>query len=618
MKHINLPILFILVLSGALAAGYKETVQADGPVAWWRFGDYMYKDGFAVEEATGNIPDSTFQGDAMTVEAGIDGKCGWFNGNKAGIDIGNTLGQLLDQSAAVTFEAWIRCSVLPVTGSTQRIFATRIDGGKAGIDIGVYTPNDAESCIRIAARSCAADPYLSASAPFSTTEKWVHLVCVIDYAQKKIQIYLDGVLAKEANVDFVKNAYEYGKAAQAGQIGRTPEFKAAYRGYLDEVAVYNKALSLSRIKAHYTAGKPQEPASLWISQIAFNDSRMVHSPSIYKYKNGSILTAYDCKGNTYIMLSRDNGLSWTSRGTITGFRMGTLFELNDTVYLLGISRNPGHICIVKTTDYGSTWSDSKIIVEGKQPGVYGYHTGPVPVVTANGRVYRVFEERVTTERWPMAYAAMVLSADIKSDLMQPESWIKSNAIKFEPSWVEQSWQCTSPGWLEGNIVLAPDNQLLVLMRVHTSPVVDKAAILSLTADGKLLSYDPQTGIIDMPGGMHKFDIHRDRVTGKYLTLNNNNTDISRTAQRNTLSLVGSDDLRNWYHIRTILQDNSPMKWRDSLLNIGFQYVVWQFDGDDIIFASRTAYEGAPNYHDSNRITFHRLKNYLDFVDIKGD
>ena len=91
----------------------------------------------------------------------------------------------------------------------------------------------------------------------------------------------------------------------------------------------------------------------------------------------------------------------------------------------------------------------------------------------------------------------------------------------------------------------------------------------------------------MPGGMHKFDIHRDPVTGLYLTLNNNNTDLSRPAQRNTLSLVGSEDLRNWYHIRTVIQDNSAYNWYDSMVNVGFQYVVWEPDGDDIIFMSRT-------------------------------
>ena len=36
---------------------------------------------------------------------------------------------------------------------------------------------------------------------------------------------------------------------------------------------------------------------------------------------------------------------------------------------------------------------------------------------------------------------------------------------------------------------------------------------------------------------------------------------------------------------------------------------WQFDGDDLIYLVRTAHRGAHNYHDSNRITFHRLAGF---------
>jgi hypothetical protein len=42
-------------------------------------------------------------------------------------------------------------------------------------------------------------------------------------------------------------------------------------------------------------------------------------------------------------------------------------------------------------------------------------------------------------------------------------------------------------------------------------------------------------------------------------------------------------------------------------------VDWQFDGADIIYLVRTAYRGAHNHHDSNRITFHRLADYASLL-----
>ena len=41
----------------------------------------------------------------------------------------------------------------------------------------------------------------------------------------------------------------------------------------------------------------------------------------------------------------------------------------------------------------------------------------------------------------------------------------------------------------------------------------------------------------------------------------------------------------------------------------FQYIDWQFDGEDIIYISRTAYDGAANFHDANRVTFHRVEGF---------
>jgi hypothetical protein len=50
-----------------------------------------------------------------------------------------------------------------------------------------------------------------------------------------------------------------------------------------------------------------------------------------------------------------------------------------------------------------------------------------------------------------------------------------------------------------------------------------------------------------------------------------------------------------------------------VLKHGFQYVDWLFEGKNIVFLSRTAYDdgmgGAHNNHDANFLTFHRIKKF---------
>ena len=98
-----------------------------------------------------------------------------------------------------------------------------------------------------------------------------------------------------------------------------------------------------------------------------------------------------------------------------------------------------------------------------------------------------------------------------------------------------------------------------------------------------------------------------------LVANNNNTDPEWPSQRNILSLSASSDLRSWRVIHRLLEDETGLSHEDSIRLTGFQYVDWQFDGDDIIYLVRTAYRGAVRFHDSNRITYHILKNYANVL-----
>ena len=76
--------------------------------------------------------------------------------------------------------------------------------------------------------------------------------------------------------------------------------------------------------------------------------------------------------------------------------------------------------------------------------------------------------------------------------------------------------------------------------------------------------------------------------------------------RNILSLSVSDDLINWEVIKELQRHPDP-KYH------AFQYVDWDFDGDDIVYASRTAYDddygGANRAHDANFLTFHRIEKF---------
>lgn len=306
------------------------------------------------------------------------------------------------------------------------------------------------------------------------------------------------------------------------------------------------------------------------------------SPSLARLQDGSLLATHDyfgpgCPRNhegeehlTSVYRSLDDGATWANVTHIAGAYWSTLFERHGGVYLFGTSAQYGSIVIRRSDDGGNTWTHpaderTGLLFRG---GVYhdnpNYHCAPVPLLFKGGRIYRAFEE-CRDARWGTGFRSLVISADAGADLLDAASWTMSNSLGFDPAWVPAEWgQLEGPGWLEGNVVEGLDGRVWNVLRLHSAPLADKAAMVAVEDGGRRLEFDPATGFIEFPGGMTKFTIRRDPVTGLYLTLSNNNTDPAWAAQRNVLSLHRSEDLRHWKHCATLLEDDSGLAYQDSL------------------------------------------------------
>ena len=354
------------------------------------------------------------------------------------------------------------------------------------------------------------------------------------------------------------------------------------------------------------------------------------SPSIIRLDNGDLLATHDyfgpgCPRNheseehlTSVYRSSDDGKNWVNVTHIANAYWSNLFKHKDAVYLLGPSQQYGSIVIRRSSDNGNTWTHPKDEKSGLlfRGGAFreppNYHCAPMPMLYKDGRIYRAFED-CTPCNWGVGFQSLVISVDENADLLDAGNWIMSNKLPYDPSWTPKEWGSKKPGWLEGNMVAAPNGEIWNILRFNSDPVVDRAAIVKVSDNGARISFDPETGFIEFPGGMTKFTIRYDDVTDLYLTLSNNNTNPDWAGQRNILSLHVSDDLIHWRHRKTLIEDDLGFPRKESLRQTGFQYVDWQFDGEDIIYIVRTAYDGAHNFHNANRITFDKLEKFRKWV-----
>lgn len=352
----------------------------------------------------------------------------------------------------------------------------------------------------------------------------------------------------------------------------------------------------------------------------------VFSPSLAILPDGNYVTSYDTRGHEIIKISGDRGANWKQLANLPDQKWSTLFVQRGGLYLIGVSTKKGNMIIRRSIDGGRTWTTPNDALTGLlAPG--HFHCGPTPVVVHDGRVWRAFEEFAPTppERH---FSAFVISAPADADLLVATNWVRSDKIAFRREWLKTRTE----EWLEGNVVVTPSGGLVDILRVESHPAAgapmalpgaaagiprfEVAAMLNISPDGRHVTFDPAHGFIHFIGSESKFTIRYDPVSRRYWTLSNKITNLksgddwthSPHHQRNVMALASSTNLRDWTENYRVLSYAAGSVVVKAGSRVGFQYADWQFDGNDIIAVIRTSWDGL-DYHDSNFITFHRIKNF---------
>jgi hypothetical protein len=93
------------------------------------------------------------------------------------------------------------------------------------------------------------------------TDRWAHIAATYSPSGSGnfIRLYVDGELDVEVTTGVPAALHD--NAGQAVRIGYHSAASDGIEGFVDEVAIYNTALSSQRILAHYEAATVPEPSS---------------------------------------------------------------------------------------------------------------------------------------------------------------------------------------------------------------------------------------------------------------------------------------------------------------------------------------------------------------------
>lgn len=335
--------------------------------------------------------------------------------------------------------------------------------------------------------------------------------------------------------------------------------------------------------------------------------RALCSPSMVRHPDGYLLASMDVfKGDypqnlTLIFRSDDDGKTWHYVSELFPCFWGKMFIYENELYMLAASTEYGDLLIGKSSDGGVTFTEPTVLLRGGngKHGESGVHKNPQPVVEFGGRIWNTLE----WGSWGRGYhAVMVMSAPIGSDLLDGDNWSFSEPVKYDPNWpgIPEGY---SAGNIEGTLV-EMHGGLYNIMRYDMRKLnPNYGLIIAYKVDTenpeKPLKYDH---CIRFPANHSKFEIHFDQRTGRYYSLASRILGEDHTRDRNLLSLMVSEDAEHWEVERDVID----MRNADPQM-IGFQYVDFFFEGDEILYLCRTAMNGAANYHDANYSTFGRIK-----------
>jgi Concanavalin A-like lectin/glucanases superfamily/Protein of unknown function (DUF1565) len=231
------------------SSGVAQTSPSTGPVGYWKFDEGS---GTSVSDASGNgSTGSLLNGPVWTT--GIKGTALSFDGVDDYVDLGSSPSVNIT-GAALTLQAWVKGS----SPGNYKYIVSKTDG----LDVGYGLYTGISGTLRFYVGK-GAGLIVTPDVTSPWDNRWHHVVGTYDGS--KLNLYIDGVAG--ASVAATGNIAD--SSARSLNIGRFSEGGFSFKGVIDDVQIYNRALSSTEIQQLYNAVpvvRPSSPVNLIVTK----------------------------------------------------------------------------------------------------------------------------------------------------------------------------------------------------------------------------------------------------------------------------------------------------------------------------------------------------------------
>lgn len=323
MKSIITLFLLCFLSIGSMIAQVPSYVPTNGLVGWWPF------NGNANDES-GNGYNGTVYGAILTTNRLNNSNSAYnFDGINDYIQTSLPYTVFLNKTT-LTISAWVNLGT-NTSYYGYSVISNLIPSNTQSAFILVGTESSTQHrklCFAYIAEGGTMTPYVSTGNAIQTNT-WTHIAFVLDNGS--LRYYIDGALASTHSVP--TNGISSEGASQNYRFGQgnpTPGFRQDFNGKIDDIGIWNRALTEAEITALYQASTPLNATAQTISNVncfyGNNGSATVSSnggtpPYTYSWNSNPIQTtqtATNLKAGTYTVTVTDSkGSIATANATIT-------------------------------------------------------------------------------------------------------------------------------------------------------------------------------------------------------------------------------------------------------------------------------------------------------------
>jgi hypothetical protein len=313
-----------------LPANYPTTAIADNPIAYWRLGE---ADGTVAYDYWGGN-----DGEYNDVALGLAGysvsdpdKAAGFGGVNTYVGVVNSPAiNFSGSSATFTLEAWVNGPATQLDGAGI-IAKGRGTTGAGGVPGEQYTLDVSGGFYRfhVDPATGTAGEVIALVGPDGT---WQHLVAVYDQSAGTMAIYVNGENVGSGTTPDagpLSSALPLGIGSRRGGVGS--EYDLYFDGSIDEVAIYNTALTAEQVLAHFN------------SQYAPNTPPLIQKQpaSVTNYVSRSVILKVVAGGSPPLSYQWKKGPSDVPGATGATLTLSPLASINAGSYTVVVGNSVG-------------------------------------------------------------------------------------------------------------------------------------------------------------------------------------------------------------------------------------------------------------------------------------